>query len=310
VKDDGGTANGGQDTDPTARSLTFNVASVNDQPTFLAGPDAAGQDLDGAQTIAGWARNISAGPANEGPQAPLTFEIVGNTNPDLFEAGGLPAVDPATGNLTFNPTPNAHGTAQISVRLKDSGGGADTSITQTFNITIDKPLRWHNTLRGLDVTNPSNDGTDDQVVAGDALAIINYINAFGAGPVPTTPPSGYGLYGPPYLDTADANGQPVGDNFVAAVDVLAIINHINAFGSGTSGPPGGEGEAGEGEGMAAAIASSDSFFQDLGGFGVGGQASTATVEAPSSNADSMADIIALLAADAAEEQNRRRRAVR
>jgi hypothetical protein len=46
----------------------------------------------------------------------------------------------------------------------------------------------------------------------DALAVINYINAFGPGPVPPAPKS------------LDYNG----DDWVTAADVLLIINQINA----------------------------------------------------------------------------------
>ena len=33
MQDEGGTANGGVDTDPTARTMTLDVTSVNDAPT-------------------------------------------------------------------------------------------------------------------------------------------------------------------------------------------------------------------------------------------------------------------------------------
>ncbi|MDW3548691.1 hypothetical protein NQ354_25345, partial [Escherichia coli] len=37
VQDDGGTANGGVDTDPTPNRITFDVAAVNDAPTVAIG---------------------------------------------------------------------------------------------------------------------------------------------------------------------------------------------------------------------------------------------------------------------------------
>jgi Dockerin type I domain len=50
-----------------------------------------------------------------------------------------PAIDPTTGTLTFTPAPNAFGTAQITVSLKDSGGtlngGVDTT-TKTFMVHV------------------------------------------------------------------------------------------------------------------------------------------------------------------------------
>ena len=121
------------------------------------------------------------------------------------------------------------------------------------------------------MTGPSGQ-PDGAVVAGDALAIINYINAFGAGRVPANAP-----IGPPYYDTVDSTAAPAGDDFVAPGDALAIINFINAFGPGISGP------AGEGE----------------------GQATLAGIESTASQ-PSMPGVIALLALDVASQPKRRR----
>jgi hypothetical protein len=63
-------------------------------------------------------------------------------------------------------------------------------------------------------------------VAGDVLAVINYINAKGSGHIPANGP-----YGPPYCDVT-------GDDEVVAEDVIKIINYINAH------PSSSEGEAG------------------------------------------------------------------
>ena len=85
----------------------------------------------GAQSITGWATDISAGPANEAGQA-LSF-LVSSDNPALFSA--QPAVSP-TGTLTYDPAPNANGSATVSVRIQDNGGtangGVDTSAPQAF----------------------------------------------------------------------------------------------------------------------------------------------------------------------------------
>ena len=187
-----------------------------------------------------------------------------------------PAID-AAGNLTFTPAPNARGIAQITVRLLDNGGtangGVDASAQQSFQIEITKPHKWHNTLHGLDVTGPA--GVDGSVVAADVLAVINYINAFGSGPIPAG-----ANFGPPYYDTN-------ADNNVAADDVIKIINYINTFGSGGSGP------AGEGGSANPAL---DGYYASL----------AETFSSPSSNqlatppADS--DLFLLLASDTATEQ--------
>ena len=132
--DDGGTANGGTDTS-SPQTLTITVDPVNDPPSFTAGPDQTSVSLLGAQTVAGWATNISAGPANESSQT-LTFQV-SNDNSALFSV--QPAVAP-DGTLTYTPALLAVGSATVTVRLHDSGGnsgpGVDTSPSQTFTITI------------------------------------------------------------------------------------------------------------------------------------------------------------------------------
>jgi len=134
IKDDGGTANGGVDTS-ASQSFTITVNAVNDVPSFTKGADQTVNNNAGAQTVANWATNISAGPANESGQT-LTFQITGNTNPGLFTSG--PAVS-STGTLTYTPSSSGGGTATITINLKDSGGtasgGVDTSPSQTFTIT-------------------------------------------------------------------------------------------------------------------------------------------------------------------------------
>jgi hypothetical protein len=67
----------------------------------------------------------------------LTF-VISTTDNSLFSA--LPAINPATGTLTYTPAAGKWGTVTVTVRLKDNGGtangGVDTSAPQTFKITI------------------------------------------------------------------------------------------------------------------------------------------------------------------------------
>src|SRR5207253_7151336 len=64
LKDNGGTANGGVDTS-TSQTFTITVNAVNDAPSFTKGADQTVNNNTGAQTVANWATNISAGPSNE-----------------------------------------------------------------------------------------------------------------------------------------------------------------------------------------------------------------------------------------------------
>jgi hypothetical protein len=132
--DDGGTANGGDDTGPDV-TFTITVTAVNDEPSFTKGVDQVVGEDAGAQSVSNWATAISKGPADESAQS-LSF-VVTNDNNALFSA--QPAVSP-TGTLTFTSAPNKYGSATVTVVLSDNGGtaggGDDTSQAQTFNISV------------------------------------------------------------------------------------------------------------------------------------------------------------------------------
>ena len=135
LQDDGGTANGGNNTSIT-QSFTIVVTPVNDEPTYTKGGDQVILEDAGPQTVAGWATNISPGPQNETTQV-LSFYVSTDNNTKFAT---LPAVDPATGDLTYTPATNANGTIQVTVTLRDDGGtangGDDTSSPETMFIII------------------------------------------------------------------------------------------------------------------------------------------------------------------------------
>jgi hypothetical protein len=118
---------------------SYNAAlPVNVAPSFTRGADQSVLPDTGAQTITGWATNISAGPASEAGQV-LDF-VVTSDNAALFDV--QPTVLP-DGTLKFTPAPGASGSATVAVRLHDSGGsvggGEDTSAAQTFTIRVGSP---------------------------------------------------------------------------------------------------------------------------------------------------------------------------
>jgi len=164
LSDNGGTANGGVDTS-AAQTFTITVNAVNDVPSFTKGANQVVNEDAGAQTVAGWATAISAGPANEAAQI-LTFNITGNTNPGLFSVA--PAVA-ANGTLTYTPAANANGVSTITVTLSDNGGGTNTSAAQTFTITVNAVNDAPTFTKGADQT--VNEDAGAQTVAGWATAI-------------------------------------------------------------------------------------------------------------------------------------------
>jgi hypothetical protein len=238
--------------------------------------DSQAYIIDNIRLIAPWATAVAAGPPDEAQQL-LDFAVTENTNPSLFDV--LPSVD-SSGNLIFSPKPNVSGVATITLQLHDSGGtvsgGVDTSPPQIFSINISKPHPWHNAASRLDVTGRPDGSPDGHVVAEDALAIINYINAFTAGAVPASATIGQ-PFG--FLDaTGGDNGA--GDNFIAPNDALEVINAINA------------GLGGEGEG----------FVADVSPMASG----TNNPQAPAAKHDEWTDLLSLLALDTAQQGSTRR----
>jgi VCBS repeat-containing protein len=121
-------------------TVTITVNSVNDAPSFTMGPDETASVSAGAQTVAGWAKNMSPGPSNESGQT-LAFEV--STNDDT-QFTVTPSIDAVTGDLTYTPDPLGVGASvTVTVRLRDNGGtangGVDVTSSQTFTITLTTP---------------------------------------------------------------------------------------------------------------------------------------------------------------------------
>ena len=90
---------------------------------------------DTATTVAGFATEISAGPASESSQV-VSF-VLSSNNANLFAEG--PAISTA-GTLSFTPAADAVGTALVEVYAQDNGGtnfaGVDRSAVKRFKITV------------------------------------------------------------------------------------------------------------------------------------------------------------------------------
>jgi gliding motility-associated-like protein len=120
----------------TSANQTFiiTVNAVNDVPAFTTGPDESIIENAGAQSVPGWATDISDGDP-ELTQT-LTFNV-SNDNNALFSV--QPSIS-AAGTLTYTGAANTNGSATVTVTLSDNGSGVapdvNTSAAQTFLITI------------------------------------------------------------------------------------------------------------------------------------------------------------------------------
>ena len=99
----------------TSAQLTPNL-----NPRFQPGADVLVVEDSGTHSSL-WATAVSdgegAGGGNSGMQS-LSFTVIA-ADTSLFSA--QPTIDSATGFLTFTPAPDAFGTTQVSVTLRDSG---------------------------------------------------------------------------------------------------------------------------------------------------------------------------------------------
>jgi hypothetical protein len=140
VQDNGGTANGGVNTDSTARKLTINVTSVNDAPAGTAKTIAMTKNSSHVFTMTDFGfTDPKDVPANSLLAVMIsTLPAVGKLadNGIAVTAGAHIAVaDITSGKLKFTPALNGTGTAYTSFTFKvqDNGGtangGIDTDIT-------------------------------------------------------------------------------------------------------------------------------------------------------------------------------------
>jgi large repetitive protein len=124
VQDDGGTANGGVNTS-APQTFTITVNAVNDAPSFTIGANQSAMSSIGTQAIADWATDFMPGPADEANQSLLAYEVISNSNPALFAAAPVIAVN---GTLSYTSKVGASGAAAISVVARDSGGTANGGV--------------------------------------------------------------------------------------------------------------------------------------------------------------------------------------
>ena len=144
VKDDGGTANGGQNLDPTANTITFNVTSVNDAPTcedvsIITNENTPGSVAPNCADVEGDALTYTANAATTGvsgftggyltydPNGSFESLDTGESDTDSFTySANDGAVDSASG--TVNVTIN--GANDAPVAANDAGSTSeDASLT-------------------------------------------------------------------------------------------------------------------------------------------------------------------------------------
>jgi hypothetical protein len=136
LKDDGGTENGGVDTSEP-QTFVITVTSPGNAPTIDAIPDPPAILEDALlQTIQLTGISDGGDPQQQG----ITI-TASSSNPTVVPHPTVNYTSPqTTGSLTFTPVPDAHGTALITVTVRDAGldliPGNDDDLTTTRSFTV------------------------------------------------------------------------------------------------------------------------------------------------------------------------------
>ncbi len=171
VKDDGGTTNGGVNTDQTPNTITIDVTSVNDAPdgadkTVTTNEDTAytftAADFGFSDTSDSPANNLLSVIINTLPSLGFLALGAGSSIPGVVSAGQEIALADIS-YLTFTPPANANGDsyANFTFQVKDDGGTSNSGVNtdQTPNtITIDV-TSVNDAPQGLDNTITSTPDT-------------------------------------------------------------------------------------------------------------------------------------------------------
>ncbi len=150
VRDTGGTANGGVDTDPTPGTITFNVTAVTVAAPVNSAPDGAGSRVvvleDGSHTFSSGDFGFIDGDGHGFKELVITSLPAAGVlklGADVVNINDVITVA-QIGSLTWAPPANQSGTALASFgfRVRDTGGtsngGVDTDPTPgtiTFDVT-------------------------------------------------------------------------------------------------------------------------------------------------------------------------------
>ena len=159
VQDDGGTANGGADLDPIARTMSVNVAAVNDAPSGASNTMTVIEDGAHVFTATDFGFSDADGNAFTAVRIAAVPASGALTDNGVAVSAGqlISAADIAAGLLRFTPEPNANGAgyASFSFQVQDDGGTANGGTdldpiarTMTLNVTAvnDAPTGTNNAV--------------------------------------------------------------------------------------------------------------------------------------------------------------------
>ena len=145
--DDGGTANGGDNTS-ASQTFTITISNSNSPPTTSG---------IGNQTVNEDSQPVSISLFNafddaEDADAALTYNVDAVSNPGIF-VGGAPTIIPSTGTLLLTFVSDASGSSTVTVRATDTGGLFETT---QFTVTVTPVNDAPSFTPGPDLTVPED----------------------------------------------------------------------------------------------------------------------------------------------------------
>ena len=173
VQDDGGTANGGVDTDPTPNTMTIDVTSDNLPPVVDLNGAGAGIDYTTSFTEDGAAIGIGSGILVSDPDSGLgdMIESATVTLTDKAAGDALTIAGPLPGGITSSITVNA---GTIVVTLSGTASQADyaTALGQIRYATTSQDPTAAGSDPARTITVTVNDGLVDSAVATTTVNIV------------------------------------------------------------------------------------------------------------------------------------------
>ncbi len=135
LKDNGGASNGGSDS--VSDLFVIVVNPVNDAPSFNLGGNQNVTTGGGAQSVTSFATGFAPGGGMDEVNQTITEFVVTSDNPGLFLV--QPSIS-TVGALSYTPSLDRTGVANVTVRVRDNGGtakgGADLSPPKSFVVTV------------------------------------------------------------------------------------------------------------------------------------------------------------------------------
>ncbi|MDX1391411.1 MAG: tandem-95 repeat protein, partial [Rheinheimera sp.] len=201
VQDNGGTANGGANTDPTPNNITFNVTPVDD--ATVVARDSATTNEDTAVTIDVLANDYDV----DGPKSPVKSVTQGTNGSVTLNPDGTVTYTPNANfngpdSFTYTNTEGATATVSVTVNpVNDAPSGADKTITTAEDtayvlkaadfgfsdvdgnafsgVIINKPSAGTLSLNGVVITGATNVSISD--INAGKLIFTPALNASGSG---------------------------------------------------------------------------------------------------------------------------------